>query len=120
MARPKLGESRARREVYRRSRGLCEARYRHCLGWASEWHHRRNQGQGGPWCPSNGLHLCASCHRWVTAHPTGAKARGWSVSAFGPEPATVAVRHARYGRCWLNPDGSVDRDQQEVSPWGGL
>lgn len=82
-----MTEASARRAVYTRSGGVCEA----CLSRrATEWHHRKNRSQGGPWSPENGLHLCSACHAWITAHPEAAVAVGWAVRGHA-DPAQVPV-----------------------------
>lgn len=80
-----MNQNTARAVVYERSQGWCEVALRgHCLGRATNWHHRRSAGR--VWTPANGLHLCGSgtigCHGWVTEHPRLAMARGWIVSNY--------------------------------------
>jgi hypothetical protein len=60
------GESAARKAVAERSGGICEIREPGCYGRATDWHHRKLRGQGGPWHVQNGLHLCRFCHELVT------------------------------------------------------
>lgn len=79
-------EKKARRLVYARSGGYCER----CGRTASEWHHRKNRSQGGPWVASNGIHACSDCHRWFTGNPDEACDWGWSVRSFG-DPTTQPV-----------------------------
>ena len=66
-------EASARRIVKERSRGRCET-----CGAAEtlDWAHRVPKGQGGPWCPSNGLAQCRSCHRTSEGNPLQAYAKG--------------------------------------------
>lgn len=79
--------ARARKVVAARSGGICEI----CHGQAAtEWHHRKNRSQGGTWAPSNGLHVCHSCHRRVTEADAACYAAGWRVRPW-EDPATVAV-----------------------------
>lgn len=61
-----VGESKARKDVKDRSGGLCEIREPGCFNAATDWHHRKLKGQGGPWDVTNGLHLCRFCHDLVT------------------------------------------------------
>jgi hypothetical protein len=105
--RPKnAGEQRARKLVAERSGGMCEK----CgCSPAHGWHHRKNRSQGGPWCPSNGLHLCGDgtrlCHGWVTHYPLKAHDEGgWVVWSF-EDPAEVPVLHAIHGWVRLTDDG---------------
>ena len=48
-------------------------------------HHRRPRGMGGSRrdeainAPSNLVCLCASCHRWIEAHPAQSFEDGWRV-----------------------------------------
>ena len=76
---------------------------------ATNWAHRVARGQGGAWCPSNGLHLCGSgttgCHGWSHLHPTEAKARGWIVEPWR-DPAEVPALHWLHGLVLLDVDGS--------------
>jgi hypothetical protein len=75
-------ESPARKAVYGRSNGDCEIRIPGvCTGRGTEWHHRRFRSQGGPWAPSNGLHLCGSCHQEVTDVRPEHDVNGWWVKS---------------------------------------
>lgn len=106
------GERRARRLVYRRSGGWCEACDRRA---GAEWHHRINRSQGGLWCPSNGLHLCIPCHTYVTLHPRAARLQGWGLL---PEQDTARARvwlAARGTWCLLSTAGDVT--ELDRSPW---
>ncbi len=77
-------ERRARRLVRARSNGVCEGCDR---ARAAHWAHRVRRDVG-PWCPSNGLDLCAACHTgWAHANPT------------------APVRLALHGWVLLDPDG---------------
>lgn len=81
-------ERRARRIVAERSNGVCEL----CdQARAGEWHHRLPRGRGGRWEPSNGLHLCTGCHRWVTEHPAESYDEGWLLRR-GESPEHMPVR----------------------------
>lgn len=103
----RVAEREAKRVVRERSGGVCEG----CgEARASNFAHRKRQGQGGPWCPSNGLDLCGSgstgCHGWSHENVTAAEELGWMLrSRQDPEsePAVLAGR----GRVYLFPDGSV-------------
>jgi len=71
-----VNEREARKLVYARSGGVCEA----CGSErATEWHHRKNRSQGGLWTPSNGLHLGVACHRRITVNPRDAADEGYTV-----------------------------------------
>ena len=98
-------ETRARDLVAVRSGGRCEG----CgAAPATDWAHRVGRAQGGPWCPSNGLHLCGpdGCHRWSHANPAAARSVGWMVRR-GENPATVpALLHGR-GWVQLTPSGLI-------------
>lgn len=85
-----FAESRGRRLVYARSTGLCEAAADGCEVRAREWQHRKNRSQRGTWAPSNGLHVCRACHRWIHANPTAARGLGWMVWSF-EDPAEIPV-----------------------------
>lgn len=97
------GERRARRIVGRRSGGWCEACDRYS---ATDWHHRLNRSQGGLWCPSNGMHLCRTCHHLITTEREVAKERGWALE---PHQVPTASRclFARIGYVLLSPAGDV-------------
>jgi hypothetical protein len=88
-------ETRARAALLRRSGGRCEG----CPATvATDYAHRQARSQGGPWCPSNALHLCRACHQWAHANPEMARSAGWSVRR-GHTPATTpALLH---GRGWV-------------------
>jgi hypothetical protein len=97
----------ARSLVYERSGGICEV-----CGKArgTNWHHRKNAGQGGLWAASNGLHLCGSgttgCHGHITTHPAVSREQGWSVPSWG-DPLTTRVWLAGRGFVFLRDDGSM-------------
>lgn len=89
-----VGEGCARRLVKRRSGGLCEIRLPGCMVRAVDFHHRKLAGQGGRWCPGNGLHCCRPCHRAVTntnGHRPEYEDKGWIVPAHVERPAMVKV-----------------------------
>jgi len=77
---------------------------------ATNWHHRKNKGQGGAWDAANGLHCCGTgstgCHGLITINPALAKERGWSVSAYA-DPADVPVWLANRGWHYLTADGGT-------------
>ena len=102
-----MNEKQARALVYERSGGVCEVCSR---ARGTNWHHRQNQGQGGTWCPSNGLHVCGSgttgCHGRITTHPAAAREQGWAVPSWA-DPATTPVWLARQGWAYLAADGST-------------
>lgn len=95
----------ARTAVHQRAGGRCEL-----CGAArpSEYAHRRPRSQGGPWAPSNGLHLCHRCHPWCHAHPHDAWAGGWHVrSTDDPLVMPVWLRNPQWspdGAWWLLDD----------------
>ncbi len=101
-ARTSPEERRARAVVTERSGGVCEG----CsAARATDWSHRVAEGQGGPYCPSNGMHLCRACHAWLHANPTAARdERGWRLLSTD-EPAEVPVLHAVHGWVLLTDDG---------------
>jgi len=101
--------------VPKRSKGDCEIRTKWCLGKATNLSHRRHQGQGGKWAAQNILDSCGhgnatGCHGYLHQHPEEARAKGWVVSAFGPDPADVEVLMWHNGRQdWflLREDGTA-------------
>jgi hypothetical protein len=81
---PTPAESDAREIVEVRSGGRCEVAIEGiCVGGRPNFHHRKDKSVGGQWSASNGLAACGSgstgCHGWITEHPAGARAKGWSV-----------------------------------------
>ena len=103
----KAQERNCRNLVAQRSNNNCER----CGQQAHTYHHRLKQGQGGPWTPSNILHLCGhgtiGCHHWCEsrvndAHAVGFHVRPWEV------PGEVPV--LRWG-VWLLLD-----DEGGISP----
>lgn len=100
----------AREAVRRRSGGDCEIRTDRCLGRATNFSHRKAEGQGGPWRASNGLAACGSgttgCHGWCHEHPEEAREHGWFVSAFTPDPSQVPawIWHQGVRRMYLLDD----------------
>lgn len=104
-ARPKVtpAEKAGKDAVKARSGGRCEIGTG-CVG--QEVHHRKNRSQGGSWCPSNLLHLCARHHLHVGTNPAAARQQGWAVRSTD-DPARTAVWLAGKGFTYLNPDGST-------------
>lgn len=99
-------EREARRVVTARSGGLCEG----CgQAAATDWSHRIGRGVGGPWCPSNGLHLCRACHGVVGERPVFARDwLGWRLESTD-DPGSCPALLARFGWVLLGVDGSVVR-----------
>lgn len=81
-------ETAGRLAVIERSQGQCEIHRDHR---ATDWSHRRARGQGGPWSPTNGLHICHRAHMWLEAEPTLATLGGWRLVHDEREPGTVPV-----------------------------
>lgn len=82
MSRPTGFPPLVRTLIYERSAGRCER----CNEWASdcEIHHRRPRGAGGSKrldtnVASNGVLLCASCHRHVESYRAQSFDDGWLV-----------------------------------------
>lgn len=102
-----MNQQTARALVYVRSNGICEV-----CGQArgTNWHHRKNQGQGGTWDPRNGLHVCGTgttgCHGHITGHPAASRERGWSVPSWS-DPADTPVWLAGHGFVYLTADGGT-------------
>lgn len=100
-----MNEKACRRVVAARSGGLCEI-CGHCR--AATMHHRRKRSQGGPWAPSNVLHLCGDgttgCHGLITNTRTVFYARGWLVHSWD-DWALTPVRLAAVGLVLLDDSG---------------
>lgn len=98
-------EARARRVVTARADGRCEARG--CPD-PTDWAHRVGRAQGGPWCPSNGLALCRSCHQWCdhAGNRDEAEALGWMLRRRHDPAATPVLLH-RHGWVLLDPAGGI-------------
>ena len=100
-------ERHAKSVVRTRSGGVCEGCGKRR---AAEWSHRVNASQGGPWHPTNGLHLCLWCHDWLHDNILAARALGWSLQRH-QDPAAEPVTHAQFGRVFLNNDGTTTRQE---------
>lgn len=95
-----MDEKTCRKIVKERSGGFCEAAIPLvCTGKAQTMHHRRKAGQGGPWWPTNILHVCGDgtrgCHGWIEANATRANERGlWLFNTQSPlrEPVSMTWR----------------------------
>lgn len=118
MKRPPVSpeERLARKLVRARSGDVCEG----CgQARATNWSHRIAKGQGGPWCPSNGLHLCGSgttgCHGFIEDEPTVARdQRGWRLKPTD-DPLTSPALHWLHGWVLLDPDGSLTSVEGQAS-----
>jgi hypothetical protein len=91
-----------------RAKGGCEICF---FSHPDQIHHRRPRGAGGSKAPdtnlaSNGIAICAACHRMVESNRELAFTNGWLVRQ-GHDPATVPV--LRHGSEWvqLNNDGDM-------------
>lgn len=92
------------------------------VGWSIQ--HRRARGMGGTDRPDtnqpqNLLAVCGSgttgCHGWMEGHPIGAEVAGWRVRQ-SDDPRRMPVDHARYGRVFLTPNGSIRTRTPSRSP----
>lgn len=106
----KSDEREVRRIVRDRSGGACEI----CGVPAESMHHRRFRSQGGPWAPSNILHLCGDgvrlCHGLLTV-PQGRREEfernGWIVPSWRLW-ATYPVVYREYEQMvFLGDDGGL-------------
>lgn len=62
----------ARRDVFARAAGRCEARWEVCTGVAVHAHHRLRRSQGGQHTAENLLAVCAACHEAIHRNPARA------------------------------------------------
>lgn len=84
--------AKARRAVYVRSQGRCEARCCDgCTGQYEHAHHVRRRSQGGSDTARNLVAICGPCHRWVHDHPVRARELGLLARMFDPAPAVGMV-----------------------------
>jgi hypothetical protein len=86
--------------VRKRSGGTCE---RCSVRLAESMHHRRFRSQGGPWAPSNILHLCGDgttgCHGVLTntkGQRDEFEAAGWIVPSHADWRETPVLRHGEF------------------------
>ncbi|MFB9687673.1 hypothetical protein [Amycolatopsis plumensis] len=100
-----MSESRCRKFVPVRSSGVCEICGQHR---AESLHHRKGRGQGGPWQPSNIVHLCGDgttgCHGLVTNKRAEHYDRGWLVHPTA-DPALTPFDHWLWGPVYLDDLG---------------
>jgi len=101
-----------------RSQGWCEMRVPGvCLGRAREFSHRWAEGQGGPWCASNGLASCglAGCHGWLHRNPIEAKRLGChqvTLTTTNDNIGALRFYQRRGFRLAAVRPGAVDRTRQ--------
>ena len=91
------------------------ARYLRAGNWPGMSHHhrkRRSQTYGDPerHSPSNVIDVCGTdnstgCHGWIHQHPEQARALGYLLKSYDPEPSTVPVYSVRRGWILLDADG---------------
>ncbi len=62
----------ARRAVFARSVGRCEANWPGCTTGAEHAHHRLRRSQGGKHTPENLLAVCSHCHEQIHRNPARA------------------------------------------------
>lgn len=99
-------ERHARRLVKARSGGWCEI----CGQKATNFQHRMNKGQGGPWSASNGIDVCgwgnySGCHGNIHQNPTYAKSKGWTVLPWRVPAEVPVYLPARGGWVLLDDEG---------------
>ncbi len=100
-------EKAAKDTVRGRSGGVCEIQVPGvCWGRAKDFSHRIREGQGGPWCPRNGLDACRACHEWTHRFPVAARVKRWALKA---NELDMLDRPVLYRGAWalLGEDGSV-------------
>jgi hypothetical protein len=84
---PAWDEDSTRPAVQGRSGNICEYCSAHV---AQDMHHRKSAGVGGHWHPANIIHICRSCHRFITEHPNWAWSLGLIVRST-EDPTTREV-----------------------------
>lgn len=73
----------ARKVVYERSGGDCEARSQVCVGAASHVHHIAGRKGPDAHAPENLLHVCQPCHTYLHANPEESYTAGWMRKRLG-------------------------------------
>lgn len=97
-------EKMARKILAERSNGVCEVCGR---ARATDAMHRLARSHGGPWCPSNLLAGCRSCHEFQRAPGMAADARfAGHVLITGQDPLKVPAWTALHGWVMLREDGT--------------
>lgn len=84
-------------------------------------HHRLPRGQGGPWSPSNCLHVCGhgtlGCHGWIEHNRAESYRQGWLVRS-GMDPARQPVNlRVHGGAVLLDDDGNITPTEEGLSAW---
>jgi 5-methylcytosine-specific restriction endonuclease McrA len=78
------GYAQARRQVFERAEGLCEARCApSCSGRCEQVHHRAGRGGVDPHRLDNLVGVCQACHMFIEAHRGWAYEAGWLVRRNG-------------------------------------
>lgn len=93
--------TKARQEVGVRDNSQC----RRCGMRGHEIHHRKRRREGGHGL-ENLVLLCRPCHAWAHANPTLAMERGYIVSVFSEDVASVPLQTFA-GPMLFHPDGAV-------------
>ncbi len=93
---------------------VCD-RYLRAGNWPGMSHHhrkRRSQTYGDPerHAPSNVIDVCGTdnstgCHGWIHQHPEQARALGYLLKSYDPEPSQVPVYSCRRGWILLDTNG---------------
>lgn len=99
--------SSVRAKVRERDRRQCLR----CGGTGTELQHRVRRREGGHhlW---NLVTMCGECHRgWAHANPAAARAQGWIVSVYEPEPWTVPLLTFWGEWVTLSADGLMEKAQ---------
>jgi hypothetical protein len=86
-------------------------------------HHRVKRSHGGPWTPSNIVHICGTgaggsgCHGWIEDNPIAAEREGWALKT-NVDPRTVPVAYPRYPGipCYFEDDGSIRFGEGTLEP----
>jgi len=100
---PAWDEDATRPAVRGRSGEICEYCSAHV---AQDMHHRKSAGVGGHWHPANIIHICRSCHRFITEHPNWAWSLGLIVKSTEDPSKRPVTRE----------DGTAFQPSDEVAP----
>jgi hypothetical protein len=89
--------------VFEREQGRCFA----CGMRGYEMSHRRPRGirDGFEHAAFNILLFCRTCHIWLHGHTTEAHEKGWAISRYEDDPASIPALRWDGALVYLTPEG---------------